>query len=191
LTSCGRMQGPTAGFWYDTDATRLPDDAARALGGPLMPEEIRSVTEISRTEIEHAFSALRMTVTDKPAAFWRVKVVQSLPVRPGQALPNAGESLALGALGGIGEIGFDIVSRRALFYAPTGASRGRIVEAIGRGIGRVAVHEFVHQMLGGDSRHNDTDENSYEDGSPDRFSQYYGELHWTTAWPLLLQKFGT
>jgi hypothetical protein len=46
-------------------------------------------------------------------------------------------------------------------------------------------------MLGGDSRHNDTDENSYEYGSPDRFSQYYGELHWTTAWPLLLQKFGT
>jgi len=36
--------------------------------------------------------------------------------------------------------------------------------------------------------HNRTDENSYEYPSPDRASQYYGELHWTTARPILEQK---
>jgi len=31
---------------------------------------------------------------------------------------------------------------------------------------------------------------SYEYGNADRRSQYYGELRWTTAWPVLIQKFG-
>ena len=34
------------------------------------------------------------------------------------------------------------------------------------------------------------DVDSYEYGSPDRQSQYYGELHWTTAWPFLDARFG-
>lgn len=34
------------------------------------------------------------------------------------------------------------------------------------------------------------DDTSYEYGNADRASQYYGELHWTTAWPILQQKFG-
>ena len=61
---------------------------------------------------------------------------------------------------------------------------------IGRGIGSVAAHEFAHQILGGVAVHDDTDENSYEYPSPDRASQYYGELHWTIAQPLLHQKIG-
>lgn len=58
----------------------------------------------------------------------------------------------------------------------------------GRGIGRVAAHEFGHQILGTGLVHNTDDENSYEYPSPDRAAQYYGELHWTTARPLLEQK---
>ena len=69
----------------------------------------------------------------------------------------------------------------------------RISNAIGRGTGRAAVHEFAHQALGADNlRHidNRTDEQSYEYGSADRAAQYYGELRWTTAWPVLEDKFG-
>ena len=33
------------------------------------------------------------------------------------------------------------------------------------------------QILGANAVHNDADPDSYEYGSPDRASQYYGELH--------------
>ena len=53
------------------------------------------------------------------------------------------------------------------------------------------MHELTHQMLGGGTAaHNDRDPDSYEYGNPDRASQYYGELHWSTALPILQQKFG-
>jgi hypothetical protein len=124
-----------------------------------------------------------------PTLGWRVEVLQSLPVRMNQQLPNAGESLALGVLGGTGAVGFDLVALKAIHYTPAGTSRQQVIEGIGRGIGQVAVHEFMHQILGADAVHND-DQTSYECGSPDRPSPYYGELHWTTAWPLLHQKCG-
>lgn len=181
---------PTAGFWYDTDALALPIEAAPRLSGALTNEEMRSIQELSRTEIEHAFSALRLDVTSNRRAFWRVAVVQSLPRRPNQPLPDAGESVVMGFLGGAGAVGFDVIAIAAAHYSPVNASRQRVVEGIGRGIGRVAVHEFMHQMLGPAVAHNTVDLNSYECGSSDRASQYYGELHWTTAWPLLEGKFG-
>jgi hypothetical protein len=65
-----------------------------------------------------------------------------------------------------------------------------MIEGIGRGIGRVAAHEFAHQILGSAAMHNATDQYSYEYPSPDRASQYYGELHWTIARPLLQRKLG-
>jgi hypothetical protein len=181
---------PTAGFWYNSGSFVLPFDAMNGSGGPLEDEEMESIEQLSRTEIERAFSKLRITITANHNAFWRLEVLQSLPVTMNQQRPSAGQSLALGFLGGTGAIGFDVVALEAIRYAPTGASRPRIIEGIGRGIGRVAVHEFVHQMLGAAAAHNDTDQDSYEYGSPDRPSQYYGELHWTRAWPLLHQKFG-
>jgi hypothetical protein len=96
----------------------------------------------------------------------------------------------MGFLGGTGAVGVNVVAIEATHYSPVNASRQRVVEGIGRGIGRVAVHEFMHQMLGSAGAHNGVDVNSYEYGSSDRQSQYYGELHWTIAWPLLERKFG-
>ncbi len=75
--------------------------------------------------------------------------------RTNQALPRAGESLALGILGGTGAIGLDTVALNAIQYAPAEASRQAVLDGIGRGIGRVAVHELVHQILGAASAHND------------------------------------
>ena len=98
-----------------------------------------------------------------------------------------------GPLGGSGSVAFAILAHNAIEYAPAGASRQRIVDGIGRGIGRAAIHELAHQALGLDnlsSLDNRTDPDSYEYGNADRPSQYYGELTWTTAWPVLVEKFG-
>ena len=86
-----------------------------------------------------------------------------------------------------------MLAHNAIEYAPPSASRQDIVAGIGRGIGRAAVHEFAHQALGVDNVwniDNRRDSTSYEYGNADRPSQYYGELRWTTAWPVLQQKFG-
>jgi hypothetical protein len=179
-----------AGFWYEDSLYRLPAGRAERLGGPLTDEELQAIKRISLAEVENAFAGFRVGITSDPDAFWKVRVAQSLPKRMNQARPRVGESLALGMLGGIGTVGFDNVASSAMQFAPPGASRGLIVDGIGRGIGRVAVHELFHQMLGFDSAHNDADPDSYEYGSPDRSSQYYGALRWTTALPPLQKKLG-
>jgi hypothetical protein len=184
---------PTAGFWYSDDAFTLSQDAQSRLAGPLTNDEAEAIQQISRAEIEGAFTGLNISVTSHPRAFWRVVVVRSLAQTRSarrQRLPAAAESIAMGFLGGSGAVDFDMVTTAAVQFAPLDASRQEIVTAIGRGIGRTAVHEFMHQMLGPTFAHNDDDPNSYEHSSPDRPSQYWGELHWTTAWPLLRLKFG-
>lgn len=125
-------------------------------------------------------------VTGDPRAFWRVEVDHSLRGRG--PLPNTGESLSFGWLGGSGAVSFDLVALKAVQYAPPAASRQAIIEGIGRGIGRVAAREFAHQILNAGPVHNKEDENSYQYPSPDRAAQYYGELHSTTARLLLEQK---
>jgi hypothetical protein len=149
-----------------------------------------SIEQLSRAEVERAFSGLGISVTMSDRAYWRVAVLRSLPTRRNLDRPHAGESLAMGFLGGSGSVGFDFVAFEAVRFAAPDESRQGIVEGVGRGVGRVAVHEFMHQMLGASIADSNTDANSYEYGRPDRRSQYYGELHWTTAWPLLWRKFG-
>jgi hypothetical protein len=178
----------TAGFWYEDISFALPADATTQLGGPLEQQEIESIKQRSRIELERAFSGLRITVTQRQDAFWRVEVLQTLQSR--SPLPIAGQSLGLGPLGGVGAVGFVILALNGIQYAPSDASRQNMIEGIGRGIGRAAVHEFTHQILGTAVMHDAADENSYEYHSSDRASQYYGELHWSTAWTLLQQKFG-
>jgi len=176
----------TAGFYYEDAPFALPAPLARQLGGLLTSRELEAIRRISRAEVERAFSGLRIRLSGNRGAFWRVEVVRSLRGRG--ALPNAGESVPLGFMGGSGAVSFDLVAFKAIQYAPAGASRQTIIEGIGRGIGRVAAHEFAHQISNGGAVHNQADENSYEYPSPDRAAQYYGELHWSTARPLLEEK---
>ena len=75
----------------------------------------------------------------------------------------------------------------AVTYAPPDASRQTIIEGIGRGIGRAAVHEFSHAIV---NANHSQDEHSYEYRSSDRKGQFYGELHWASAGPILQQRFG-
>jgi hypothetical protein len=186
-----------AGFWWaDTPLLLSADDAVK-VGGPLTAAELESIEAISRDEVRRAYADLRINITDRRGAFWRVAVVGS-PLtttrnRTTYPFSFAGESRVFGPLGGSGSVAFAILAHNAIEYAPPGAARRQIVDGIGRGIGRAAVHEFAHQALGLDNVSfvdNRTDPDSYEYANADRRSQYYGELRWTTAWPVLVQKFG-
>ena len=85
---------------------------------------------------------------------------------------------------------FRLIAHSAVAFAPAGADRGAMVAAIGRGIGRAAVHEFAHQLLGSTSIHDTKDVRSYEYDSAARFEQYYGEMHWDIARPLIAKRVG-
>ena len=188
FAACRAPATTTAGFFFAEGSFTLPAEATAGLGGPLNEVDMTSIRRISRLELERAFAGFRIAVMEDRRAFYRVEVVPTL--RPRGPLPNSGESLALGFLGGAGAVGFDIVALKAVQYAHRGASRQAMIEGIGRGVGRVAAHEFAHEILGAVPLHNDVDEGSYEYPTPDRAAQYYGELHWTTAGPLLRQKLG-
>ena len=180
-----------AGFWFEDFPFELPGDATARLGGPLTDSDILTIKRIARGEVERAFEGLRIVVTDRQDAFWRVRVLRDL--RRGviggrlSRIPISGESVALGPFGGAGSVNFLVAALGAVAYAPHDASRQAIIDGIGRGIGRAAVHEFGHAIV---SANHSQDEHSYEYRSSDRPSQYYGELHWASAGSLLQQRFG-
>src|SRR5690606_20546954 len=118
------------------------------------------------------------TLSDDPGAFFRVRVMPAPPERDRRRMRLSGESRPLGPFGGQGVVYFQTVAGLAVTHAPPRAARAALVEGIGRGIGRAAVHEFAHQMLPGVDLHDVTDVDSYEFRSSNRASQYYGTLHW-------------
>lgn len=187
-----------AGFWWADAPFRMSADDAVKIGGALTADELMSIQAISRAEVRRAFADLRINITDQRQAFWRV-VVTASPLtmtrnRTTYPFSAAGQSRVFGPLGGFGSVAFAVLAHNAIEYAPAGASRQRIVDGIGKGIGRAAVHELAHQALGVASvayLDNRTDEDSYEHANADRRSQYYGELRWTAAWPVLQEKFGS
>jgi hypothetical protein len=174
-------------FWVEDDALQLPPSVADVLGGQLTSDERDAVTRIARDEIRQAFHGLQVQLVDGRDGFWRVATIRVVPAR---GLPLAGSALPLGPLGGMGYVGAREIAFNAVRYAPDTATRSQIVDAMGRGIGRVAVHEFAHQIVGPSEPHNEEDENSYEYPSPARAVQYYGELRWTIWWPALQRKIG-
>jgi hypothetical protein len=179
------------GFWFADESFGLPSTLEQTLGGPLTARELDTVRVMSRTEVEHAFAGLRLRVTDRRDAFHTVRVVQTIVRRPGQRLPAGGETLALGILGGWGTVDFSELAGAAIAHAPPGALRFQIVEGIGRGIGRAAVHEFAHAILGPTSvMDTRTDQRSYEYEGFNRRPQFYDELHWAGARPLLERAVG-
>jgi hypothetical protein len=173
-----------AGFWFE-DVTF----ASPRLGAPVTSAEIETIARVARSELAKAFQGLPITLSDRRDATYRVRVVQRLrDQRLRRDLEVAGESRAVSGFGGQGAVSFDFLASGAVAYAPTDASRASIIEAIGRGIGRSAVHEFTHQLLPTAPIHDNTDAQSYEHESAARREQYYGELRWNLAWPLLRQR---
>ena len=187
LPCCAKQHEVEAGFWFDRVTFDLPVGDVERIGGPVRPEEQSQIESVARAELEAAYAGLRIRFTPQSSAFYRLRVVQDIPAR---ALPVAGTSRRLPLGGGIGEVSFRTLGSQAVGNAPRDATRARIIEAIGKGIGRTAAHEFAHQILVGVNLHDTKDADSYENGISDRPSQYYGTLHWAFAKPHLAKALG-
>ena len=98
------------------------------------------------------------------------------------------ESRSVAGFGGQGAVNFFWIANAAVAYAPDTADRPSIIDAIGRAIGRAAVHEFAHLLLPRASIDDSADINSYEYRSAARREQYFGELHWGRVRPLLVDR---
>jgi hypothetical protein len=161
------------------------------LGAPLTPREIATIKRVAREEVERALLGLRVTVVDTSRAFWRVRVLPTVQLRRNRMqFTPSGASYGFGMLGGAGFVNFTSLALNAVRYAPAGTPRSAVVDAIGRGIGRSAVHEFAHMMAPDVPIHATADPDSYEDSNTARVSQYYGEIRWDIAWPALQQRLG-
>ena len=180
----GAQSPITAGFWFDGDSFGTPM-LTDEWGGSLTDGELARIETVAWEELAAAFDGLRIDLSDERGAFFRVRVVPAPPGQDRARLRLAGESRPLGPLGGQGVVYFQTVAGLAVTHAPHGSQRSAVVEGIGRGIGRSAVHEFAHQLLPRADLHGTKDDHSYEFASPDRAAQYYGTLHWAFADPLL------
>lgn len=174
-----------AGFWFEAVSHES------ALLGRVTPEELDRIEATARAELVRAFDGLRIRLSDRRDARYHVRVMQDVRDARFQREVNvAGQSRAMAGLGGLGEVSFTFLANSAIVYAPEGADRDSILTAIGRGIGRAAVHEFAHQLLPSAPLHATRNRDSYEYRSAARPQQYYGELHWDLAWPLLEERLG-
>jgi hypothetical protein len=185
------------GIAYGPHPLMVPLDVSERLGGPLSDSERQQIREVARAELVRAFTRFRVRVVEGRRGFWRVVIHQGGDEHPRQyavyppGLASAGEARSFGPLGGTGLVDFNAVARHAVRLAPARATRGLVLAGIGRGLGRVAAHEVVHQILGAEpGAHNPADESAYEFPSPDRAAQYYGVLRWTTALAPLERRLG-
>lgn len=175
-----------AGFYFD-DLTF----ASQALGGRLHAGHLGTIEAVARAELARAFHGLRVTFSARHDARYRVAVVQQVrDPRLHAEMYVAGESRAVTGVGGSGAVNFSLLASAALSCAPRGASVAELVAAIGRGVGRAAAHEFAHQFLPTAPLHESRDRQSYEYDAASRCEQYFGEMHWDVAGPLLRRRLG-
>src|SRR5262245_53811815 len=179
------------GFWFDDVTFELASPLDRQqIGGLIDENEKVLIRKTAQTEMESAYADLRVRFSENRRAYHRVRVVQGeLEGATKLSRGAAGQTMAMGPVGGDSTISFYVAVRGAFAYAAPQATRREILEGIGRGIGRTAVHELAHQFLGTTSAHS-RDDRSYEYGSPDRIGQYYGPIHWSTAWEPLQARLG-
>ena len=186
-----KPSGATIAFWVD----RVSDDTLRTvpeqLNGGIEAADLKTIESVAISEIIHAFREFRITLTAPESATYRVRVVDSLvlPFAPRAPGPSA-ESRSIPGLRGQGAVNFRLIAHSAIAFAPPEADRATMIAGIGRGLGRAAVHEFAHQMLGSTSIHDTTDVQSYEYRTASRREQYYGDMHWDVARPFIVKRVG-
>ena len=192
LTSQARDHVAAARFWFEDVTFDSSEVQADRLGGGITAEEMRRIRSLAWSELRTAYAGLRISFTERRHAPYQVAVVQDLrPSPPYHRYPGpAGLSRVVTPFGGRGAVSFRLLAGNAIVYAAPHANRATMIDAIGRGVGRAAVHEFAHQFLKSDRIHASKDTESYEYGSADRAAQYYRPLHWDIAWPLLEKRFG-
>lgn len=165
------------GFWLETVSFSSP-----RIGGSLSTADLTDIDAIARVEIAQAFQQFDVTLTSNRNARYRVVVLPRLRdnrlLRPGT---YAGESRAVAGFGGSGAVNFEYVANGAMVFSPEAADRAAVIAALGRGVGRVAIHEFLHQLLPKAAIHDSRDRGSYEGNSPALIEGYFGGLHWDIA----------
>jgi hypothetical protein len=176
-------------FWFEDVTYELPHLRAAGLGGPITADEKAIIESVAWSELRGAFAGLRVTFSDNRNARCKVQVVQQYPEARGGP-GAAGATRAVRPFGGYGSVNFLMLASQAVSHAPPGADRATVIQGIGRGIGRAAVHEFLHQLVPDVPIHETTDESSYEYAYSARPAQYYGPMRWGVAWPALQEKFG-
>jgi hypothetical protein len=174
-----------AGFWFEDVSFESP-----RIGGPLTAAEIALVHDTALAELATAFHGLRVRFTPNRRARYHVRVVQALlDQRVTWTVNVAGQSRAMSGFGGGGVVNFTLLANGAVVYAPDHMDRPGIIEAIGRGIGRSAVHELAHQLLPHAPLHASRNRASYEFYAANRPEQFFGAVGWDLAGPLLKAKF--
>lgn len=181
----GCDRGPvTLGFWFDDVTFESP-----VLGGRITADDLRVVEGVARQELALAFRKFDIAITASRNVRYRVRVAQELYGNPlVRRYAVAGESRSLPLVGAFGAVNFTYFAAGAIVFAAEGISRPELLAAIGRGVGRGAVHEFAHQLVGGDL-HATRDRGSYEYRAASRVEQYYGPMHWDVAGPLLRKQY--
>jgi hypothetical protein len=191
MAACQRagsqQQVITAGFWFDGLTAASVSVVSDRFGTALTAADFGAIESVARAELRVAFDNTRLQFTTSPPSLYRVRVLPNL-VRT-RTLPAAGESRSFGGIGGDGVVSFNTVALTALAYAPDAADRETLLDAIGRGIGRTAVHEFAHQILGPAAMDGTADLLSYEHADL-RAEHFYATLHWGPAASQLQQRVG-
>jgi hypothetical protein len=170
------------GFWIETQPYQSP-----RLGDPITAVEYATIDRLARAEIAKAFADYDVTISSNRGARFKVVVLKELRdqrMRRRQST-YAGESRAVAGFGGSGAVNFEYVANGAMVFSPEHASRATVIEAIGRGIGRVAIHEFLHQLLPKAAIDGSKDPRSYEGNTAATAEGYFGDLHWDIAAPWL------
>jgi len=160
------------------------------INGALTPADHHLIEAVALTEVEHAFRGLRFVIKRGPSRY-HLRVAQAVLDRRVQREAGvAGQARGISGFGGSGEVSFSFMANAAMVYAGPEATRDELVKAIGRGIGRAAVHEFTHQLLPRAPIHATKDVASYEYASAARPEQFFGDMHWDLARPLLEARLG-
>lgn len=156
------------------------------LRAPLTSADLRAIESAARQELQVAFAHTRLQFTEAGQPAYRIRVV---PQQDAPSRPVAGESRAFGGIRGNGVVNFNVVALSALAYSNAESDPESLVHAIGRGIGRTAVHEFAHQILGPAGMDGNDDPFSYEhaDLRPEHF---HAPLHWGPAAAHLQKRIG-
>jgi hypothetical protein len=188
LAARARTQVVHAGFWFERVTFDASEVEADRLGGSLTGEEMGRIQSVALAELRAAFAGMRIAFSDDRKATFRVRVEQTLrhPVFRNSAM--AGESRGMWPLGGEGALNFRLLASNAIAHAPPGTDRAAKIDAIGRGVGRAAAHEFAHQILGSKDIHQSRDVLSYEYWTADRREQYFGPMRWDVAGPMLRER---
>jgi hypothetical protein len=182
--ACGRSRPVEAGFWFEPVTFQ-----SKVIDGAVTAADLAVIEGAARAELKQAFRGLPIVISARRDATFRIRVVQE--VRDPRFRGNwgvAGETFAVPGLGGQSNVSFLFLASGAVAMSPAGTSRDQVVQAIGRGIGRTAAHELAHALLPQAPIHDSTDIGSYEYDSAARREQYFGDMHWALARPLLEER---